>query len=167
MVWAILILLGVPLWFCVVGITVTVLKNRSLRKRHGNIPARVKRPGKTRWTRGHAIWVSDVFAWRRSPAAWSEDLVHVTRREAAKPRATRSGTSSATSATTCRSRRSRSADGEPLEVAAEPTSAPRSSGPSWSTRSPGTRRAVHSRSTYPRSYATRKESTMSTLTLHE
>ena len=56
----------------------TVMRNRSLRKRHGDIPVRVKRPGKTRWTRGHAIWVSDVFAWRGSPAAWSEDIVQVT-----------------------------------------------------------------------------------------
>lgn len=53
-------------------------RNRSLRKRHGDIPVRVKRPGKTRWTRGHAVWVSDVFAWRGSPAAWSEDVVQVT-----------------------------------------------------------------------------------------
>ena len=37
----------------------------------------MQRPGKTRWTRGHAVWVSDVFAWRGSPAAWREDLVRV------------------------------------------------------------------------------------------
>ncbi len=78
MVWAILALLGVPLWVCAAGITVLLLRNRSLRKRHGDIPVRVKRPGKTRWSRGHAIWVSDVFAWRGSPAAWSEDIVQVT-----------------------------------------------------------------------------------------
>ena len=68
MIWAILALLGDPLWVCAAG----------LRKRHGDIPVRVKRPGKTRWTRGHALWVSDVFAWRGSPAAWSEDIVQVT-----------------------------------------------------------------------------------------
>jgi hypothetical protein len=39
---------------------------------------RVLRAGKTRSTRGHAVWVSDVFAWRGSPAAWNEDLLHVT-----------------------------------------------------------------------------------------
>jgi hypothetical protein len=55
----------------------TVLRNRRLRKRHGDIPVRVRRPGKKRWIRGHAIWVSDVFTWRGSPAAWSEDIVHV------------------------------------------------------------------------------------------
>jgi hypothetical protein len=38
---------------------------------------RVRRPGKKRWTRGHAVWVSDVFTWRGSPAAWSEDVVQV------------------------------------------------------------------------------------------
>ena len=38
---------------------------------------RVKRPGKKRWTRAHGIWVSDVFAWRSSPAAWNEELLHV------------------------------------------------------------------------------------------
>ncbi len=77
MVWVILIFLGVPLWICVAGILVTVLKNRGLRKRPGDIPVRVKRAGKTRWARGHAIWVSDVFAWRSSLAWWNEGLVHV------------------------------------------------------------------------------------------
>ena len=77
MVWAILFLLGIPLWFIVVGIAVTVTRNRRLRAREGNFPARVKRPGKTRWTRGNAIWISDVFVFRGSPAAWSEDLVRV------------------------------------------------------------------------------------------
>ena len=77
MIWAILFLLGVPLWLCAAGILVLILNNRKLRTRYGNIPVRVKRPGKDRWTRGHAIWVSDVFAWRGSPAAWNEDLRHV------------------------------------------------------------------------------------------
>ncbi len=77
MVWAILLLLGIPLWFIVVGITVTLMRNRKIRARYGNIPSRVKRPGKARWTRGHAIWISDVFAFRGSPAAWSEDIVQV------------------------------------------------------------------------------------------
>jgi hypothetical protein len=39
---------------------------------------RIRRPGKKRWTRAHAIWVSDVFVWRASPAAWSEDVRQVT-----------------------------------------------------------------------------------------
>ena len=77
MIWAILVFLGVPLWLCAAGILLIILNNRRLRKRHGNIPVRVRRAGKKRWTRGHAIWVSDVFAWRSSPAAWSEDLEQV------------------------------------------------------------------------------------------
>jgi hypothetical protein len=77
MVWAILALLGVPLWLCAIGILALVYRNKSLRQRHGDIPVRVQRAGKTRWTRGHAVWVSDVFAWRGSPAAWSEDLFQV------------------------------------------------------------------------------------------
>jgi hypothetical protein len=74
MVWALLVFLGVPLWLCAIAIILLVLRNRALRKRHGDIPVRVLRPGKYRWTRGHAMWVSDVFAWRGSPAAWDEYL---------------------------------------------------------------------------------------------
>lgn len=77
MIWAILVFLGVPLWLCAAGILILVFRNRKLRQRPGNIPVRVLRPGKTRWMRGHALWVSDVFAWRGSPAAWSEDLRQV------------------------------------------------------------------------------------------
>src|SRR5688500_4531229 len=53
------------------------MRNRKLRKRHGSMLVRVKRRGKKRRTRGHAIWVSDVCAWRGSPGGWSEDLVQV------------------------------------------------------------------------------------------
>ena len=77
MIWAILALLGVPLWLCAIAILTLVLRNRKLRKRYGDIPVRVRRPGKKRWIRGHAVWVSDVFAWRGSPAAWNEDLFQV------------------------------------------------------------------------------------------
>lgn len=78
MIWAVLVMLGVPLWLCALGILALVYRNRSLRQRQGDLPVRVLRPGKTRWTRGHAVWVSDVFAWRGSPAAWREDLFQVT-----------------------------------------------------------------------------------------
>jgi hypothetical protein len=78
MVWAILALLGVPLWLCALGIGALVFRNRALRKRPGNIPVRVLRPGKKRWTRGHAVWVSDVFTWRASPASWTEGIAQVT-----------------------------------------------------------------------------------------
>jgi hypothetical protein len=74
MIWALLAFIGVPLWLCALGILALVYRNRDLRKRHGDISVRVLRPGKSRWTRGHAVWVSDVFAWRGSPAAWNEYL---------------------------------------------------------------------------------------------
>ncbi len=77
MVWAFLALVGVPLWLCALGILSLVVRNRQLRKRYGDLPVRVRRPGKKRWTRGHALWVSDVFAWRGSPAAWKEELIEV------------------------------------------------------------------------------------------
>jgi hypothetical protein len=60
------------------GILLLVRNNSSLRKRPGNVPVRVKPPGKTRWIPGHAVWVHDVFAFRASPAAWKELLVWVT-----------------------------------------------------------------------------------------
>jgi hypothetical protein len=62
-----------------VGIFVLVFRNRALRHRQGDIPVRVLRPGKSRWVRGHAVWVSDVFAWRGSPAAWNESLELISR----------------------------------------------------------------------------------------
>jgi hypothetical protein len=76
-IWAILALIGVPLWLIAIGLFIVFFQNRKLRKRPGNIPVRVRRPGKKRWTSGHGIWVSDVFAWRGSPAAWDEDFVQV------------------------------------------------------------------------------------------
>jgi hypothetical protein len=77
MVWVVLAAIGIPLWLCALGITVLAFRSRGLRARHGNIPVRVLSPGKSRWVRGNALWVSDVFAWRGSPAAWDEELVHV------------------------------------------------------------------------------------------
>lgn len=68
---------GVPLWLCALGVLALVYRNRGLRQRHGDIPVREQRAGKTRWTRSHGLWVSDVFAWRGSPAAWREELVRV------------------------------------------------------------------------------------------
>lgn len=77
MIWAILAIIGVPLWLIAIALLLLFFRNRKLRKRPGNIPVRVLRPGKKRWMSGHGIWVSDVFAWRGSPAAWNEDLRQV------------------------------------------------------------------------------------------
>ena len=77
MIWALLVFVRVPLWLCALGIFAVIYRNRALRKRRGDIPVRVLKPGKTRWVRGHTVWISDVFAWRGSPAVWSEGLSHV------------------------------------------------------------------------------------------
>ena len=71
MIWAILAVLGVPLWLRAAGITVLMMRNRSLRERPGDIPVRRRLLNKSRWTRGHGLWVHDVFAFRESPATWS------------------------------------------------------------------------------------------------
>lgn len=85
MVWVILLLLGIPLWFVVTGIVVTIRRNRALRARPGNVSVRMKRPGATRWQRGNAVWVSDVFLFRASPAAWGETAIHVSGVTTRKP----------------------------------------------------------------------------------
>jgi hypothetical protein len=74
----ILIAIGVPLWFGALTILILVLRNRGIRRRPGNVPVRVRKPGKKRWLPGHGLWVHDVFAFRGSPAAWKEGLVWVT-----------------------------------------------------------------------------------------
>ncbi len=76
MVWVILAALGVPLWLIAIALLNLTFRNRTLRKRPGNLPVRVRTSGK-RWKRGHAVWVHDVFAFRGSPAAWTEVLEHV------------------------------------------------------------------------------------------
>ena len=78
MIWAILAILGIPVWFCAIAIATLLWRNRSLRHRAGNMAVRVLQEGEKRWHRGHALWVHDVFAFRGSPAAWEELLVAVT-----------------------------------------------------------------------------------------
>jgi hypothetical protein len=41
-IWAILAMLGVPLWLCAIAILVLVFRNRGLRKRALNIPMRLR-----------------------------------------------------------------------------------------------------------------------------
>jgi hypothetical protein len=75
MIWALLAAVGVPLWLCAVGILTLLLRNRALRRRPGNIACRLRVTPGGRWTRGHGVWVHDVFAFRGSPAAWKERLL--------------------------------------------------------------------------------------------
>lgn len=78
MIWAILALLGVPLWLCALAILALVLRNRGLRKRADDIPMRLRAKPDGRWLRGHGLWVHDVLAFRGSPAMWAESLLRVT-----------------------------------------------------------------------------------------
>jgi hypothetical protein len=62
---------------CAAGIAVAVERNRRLRRRPGNVPVRLRRPGKSRWLPAHGVWAHDVFAIRAAPAAWKEALLWV------------------------------------------------------------------------------------------
>jgi hypothetical protein len=73
-IWAILAILGVPLWVIVGGIAYMLLLNRRLRHRKADVPVRVRSASGKRWRRGHALWVGHVFAFRTSPSGWSESL---------------------------------------------------------------------------------------------
>lgn len=77
MIWIILAAIGVPLWLCAVAILVVIRRNRQLRRRPGNVPVRLRHPGKSRWVPAHGVWAHDVFAVRGSPAAWKEALLWV------------------------------------------------------------------------------------------
>ncbi len=85
MIWAILALIGVPLWLCAAGILTLLLRNRALRNRPGNVPVRVHPAEKKRWSPGHGVWIHDVFAFRGLPAAWKEALVWATEAEVRLP----------------------------------------------------------------------------------
>jgi hypothetical protein len=76
-IWAILALLGVPLWLCAAAILSLVLRNRGLRKRRDDIPMRLRAKPDGRWLRGHGLWTHDVLAFRGSPAMWAESLLWV------------------------------------------------------------------------------------------
>lgn len=78
MIVAILVAVGVPLWICAVGIVTLLVRNRALRNRPGNVPVRVLRAGKKRWSKGHGVWVHDIFAFRGMPAVWIEVLAWAT-----------------------------------------------------------------------------------------
>jgi hypothetical protein len=78
MIWVILAALGVPLWLCAAAILTLLWRNRSLRKRLGDIPVRMRSDPEKRWRRGHAVWVHDVLSFRASPAGWSESLLWTT-----------------------------------------------------------------------------------------
>jgi hypothetical protein len=87
MIWAVLAAVGVPLWLCAIAISTLLYRNRALRRRPGNVPVRVRRSGKRRWSPGHAFWAHDVFAFRGSPAAWQEHIDWVVAASTRRPTA--------------------------------------------------------------------------------
>jgi hypothetical protein len=122
MVWVILAAVGVPLWLCAAGILTLVLRNRSLRKRGGDLPVRLRSAGGGRWRRGHALWVHDVLCFRASPAGWKEELLWVddivVRPATAEDGLHRLGANPVVARLTIH-------DGEPIEVAVSEEDAPR------------------------------------------
>jgi len=54
-IWAILAMLGVPLWLIAIALLVLVLRNRGLRKRVLDIPMRLRVDPEGRWRRGHGL----------------------------------------------------------------------------------------------------------------
>ena len=65
----------------VVGVVVFLLimrRNKALQRRPGDVPVRVRFEAGGPWIRGHGVWVNDIFAFRRSPAGWTEALLWVT-----------------------------------------------------------------------------------------
>jgi hypothetical protein len=65
----------------IVGVVVFLLvvrRNQALQRRPGDIPVRARFEAGGPWLRGHGVWVNDIFAFRRSPAGWTEALLWVT-----------------------------------------------------------------------------------------
>jgi hypothetical protein len=75
MIWAVLALLGIPLWLCAVGILDLVFHDRGRRRRAVDIPMLPRLAVKGRLHRGHGLWVHGVLGFRGSPAAWNEALL--------------------------------------------------------------------------------------------
>ena len=53
-------------------------RNRTLQRRPGDVPVHARFKVGGPWIRGHGVWVNDIFAFRRSPAGWTEALFWVT-----------------------------------------------------------------------------------------
>ena len=57
---------------------IVLRRNEELRRRPGDVPVRARLGDRGPWVRGHGVWVNDIFAFRRSPAGWTETLLWVT-----------------------------------------------------------------------------------------
>jgi len=76
-IWIILAALGIPLWMLAGALALLFSRARSLREREGDLSVRVRRQGAKRWTKGHAIWVHDVFAFDATMLVWVDVLLPV------------------------------------------------------------------------------------------
>lgn len=78
MIWALLALLGIPLWFIAV-ILVAVVRNRRHVRSSPQVFSYIERTDKG-WARrrGYARWVSDVMIIHRGPALVRSDVHQVT-----------------------------------------------------------------------------------------
>jgi hypothetical protein len=74
MIWAVLVLVGVPLWLIAIALIIMLRRTSALKARPGNMKMRWRRPDSDRWVLGNAVWVHDVLAFRSRPAAWVEEL---------------------------------------------------------------------------------------------
>lgn len=68
----------------VVVFLVVMRRNQALQRRPGNVPVRARFEAGGSWIRGHGVWVNDIFAFRRSPAGWTESLLWVTNASACR-----------------------------------------------------------------------------------
>jgi hypothetical protein len=73
-IWAILAIVGVPLWVIVGGMSYMLPLERHLRHREADVLVRIRRALGKRWRRGHALWVGQVPAYRGGLSSWSESL---------------------------------------------------------------------------------------------
>lgn len=68
-------MLGIPVWMLVGALVLLALRARSLGRRPGDLPVRVRDEGSKRWQRGHGLWVHDVFVFNGTLTFWSDRLV--------------------------------------------------------------------------------------------
>jgi hypothetical protein len=78
MIWAILALLGVPLWLCAIGILALFFRNRGLRKRAADIPMRLRLDAKVAGIEGMGCGPTTYWASAAAPR-------HGTRRCCGRP----------------------------------------------------------------------------------
>src|SRR4051812_26773980 len=77
MIWAILVLLGVPLWLVIGVIGGTLWSRHQFHRQHGVFPLALRKPGNDKWPRlpAYGRVISDVFVVNRG-VALQRTLIH-------------------------------------------------------------------------------------------